>query len=111
MTFQNAEDIGERMAEVEFSENISIEDDVDNESLIEWILRIYNDKNILSGEKTLTTDMLHPIGKNCANCYEHEAFYVFVTSNGTPFEFCKICRDELARKINSLVTFPERFGV
>ena len=38
----------------------------------------------------------YPFVHQCVMC-DQEAFYVGVTSNGTPFEFCRQHRDELKR--------------
>lgn len=53
----------------------------------------------------------HPFVTRCSMCFKREAFYVGVTTHGTPFEFCQICRDDLVRRADAAKQSPERFGV
>jgi hypothetical protein len=44
-------------------------------------------------------------------CFRDNPSYVGITENGTPFEFCRQCRDELKRKKDEILTPSERIGV
>jgi hypothetical protein len=53
----------------------------------------------------------HSFTLSCDMCVKRDAYYIGVTVHGTPFGFCKICRDELQMiKLQTKVS-RERFGV
>ena len=53
----------------------------------------------------------HPFITTCSMCFKREALYVGVTVRGTPFEFCRQCRDQLQALKIERTQSPERFGV
>lgn len=46
----------------------------------------------------------------CSMCGKCEAYYIAITKHGTPFEFCKVCRDEIKIKKDTLLAAQERIG-
>jgi hypothetical protein len=53
----------------------------------------------------------HPFTMACDMCLNRDAFYIGVTVHGTPFGFCKQCRDELHMLKIQRLPSRERFGV
>ena len=58
-----------------------------------------------------TTFTFHSFAPFCSMCFRDNPSYVGITENGTPFEFCRQCRDELKRKKDEILTPSERIGV
>jgi hypothetical protein len=78
----------------------TIEDDVFNDNEIEEWYRA-----------RAVTFTFHSFAPYCSMCFRDNPSYVGITENGTPFEFCRKCRDELIRKKDEMLASPERFGV
>jgi len=76
-----------------------IDDTCDDAKVEQW----YRDR--------ATTFTFHSFAPYCSMCFRDNPSYVGITKQGTPFEFCRQCRDELKRKKDELMTPPERFGV
>ena len=53
----------------------------------------------------------HPFTSECNMCFDREAHYIGVTVRGTPFGFCRECRDKLQTLKIERTQSPERFGV
>jgi hypothetical protein len=53
----------------------------------------------------------HPFTLACDMCIKRDAFYIGVTVHGTPFGFCKYCRDEMVQLKIQRTQSEERFGV
>lgn len=62
-------------------------------------------------DERATLFTFHPFGNWCSRCMVNEAYYIGVTDCGTPFQFCKSCRDDLVWRADAAKQSPERFGV
>jgi len=86
-----------------YSTNDDDDDDVFDEETDKKVEQWYRDR--------ATTFTFHSFAPYCSMCFRDNPSYVGITEQGTPFEFCRQCRDELKRKKDELMTPPERFGV
>lgn len=75
-----------------------IDDVCDEETVEQW----YRDR--------ASTFTFHSFAPYCSMCCRDNPSYVGITENGTPFEFCRQCRDDLKRKKDEMLTSPERIG-
>ena len=80
--------------EIEENEEIASDDEVD-----QWFIERAHEFKF------------HPFVTTCSMCFKREAFYVGVTQHGTPFEFCRQCRNQLQALKIERTQSPERFGV